>query len=343
MKKFSDQYKTGNTGRAGNSRSYLLQWLQLLTLSLTAIKNILNKIFHPVEQDINLTDKTPAVTLIANKKVSIMKAGKLIKWAFLLLFTVCATNANAQYSKTGNDTVCIGASKNYGVANSGNNFTWTVTPAANGTITPGATSNLISITWNVVGNATLQVREFIPATGCDSIVSITVVVNPKPVVTVPTPAAICAGASTTLTASGATTYTWSPATGLSATTGTSVTASPTTTTTYTVIGSNPTGCADTTTVTVTVNPKPVASASSNTPICAGQTLNLTGGAAGLIYSWTGPNGFSSTFQNPSIINATTAASGQYNLTVTNGSGCTDSTSTTVTVNPKPVTTPITHN
>ncbi|MGN6181681.1 MAG: hypothetical protein ACTHNW_21040, partial [Mucilaginibacter sp.] len=67
----------------------------------------------------------------------------------------------------------------------------------------------------------------------------------------PSNVAICAGSSTTLTASGGSAYTWSPGTGLSATTGSSVIASPTATTTYTVTA---TGCAAPKTVTVTVNP-----------------------------------------------------------------------------------------
>ncbi|GAA4378188.1 hypothetical protein GCM10023186_14380 [Hymenobacter koreensis] len=66
--------------------------------------------------------------------------------------------------------------------------------------------------------------------------------------------------------------------------------------------------------TVTV----VATAGSNSPLCAGGTLNLTA-SGGTSYSWTGPNGFSSTQQNPSIANATTAASGTYTVTVTSGS------------------------
>ena len=56
---------------------------------------------------------------------------------------------------------------------------------------------------------------------------------------------------------------------------------------------------------------------SNGPICSGSTLNLTTPAvATAIYAWTGPNGFSSANQNPSITNATTAATGAYTLTVT---------------------------
>jgi uncharacterized protein YjdB len=51
--------------------------------------------------------------------------------------------------------------------------------------------------------------------------------------------AICIGSSTTLTATGASTYTWSPSDGLSCTGCVSPTASPTVTTTYTVTGTTP--------------------------------------------------------------------------------------------------------
>src|SRR5258708_2376385 len=50
------------------------------------------------------------------------------------------------------------------------------------------------------------------------------------------------------------------------------------------------------------------SASSNSPICVGQTIHLSS-SGGTTYTWSGPNSFSSTLQNPSITNATTANAG----------------------------------
>jgi PKD repeat protein len=87
---------------------------------------------------------------------------------------------------------------------------------------------------------------------------------------------------------------------------------------------------------ITVDAKPTATASSNSPICEGSTIVLTGGPGGMTsYSWTGPNGFSSSSQNATIPNATTAMTGTYTLTVTNG-GCTsDPASTVVVVNKRP--------
>lgn len=84
---------------------------------------------------------------------------------------------------------------------------------------------------------------------------------------------------------------------------------------------------------------PVASATSNSPICAGETLNLTANTVvNATYGWTGPNAFTSAVQNPTIPNATALASGTYTLSITAG-GCAAATSTVVVaVNANPVVT-----
>jgi len=77
-------------------------------------------------------------------------------------------------------------------------------------------------------------------------------------------------------------------------------------------------------------------ASSNSPICAGSNLNLTSSATGQFsFSWAGPNSFSSTSENPSITNATTAATGVYTVTITNSCGSTTTATTSVTVGSVP--------
>jgi gliding motility-associated-like protein len=153
----------------------------------------------------------------------------------------------------------------------------------------------------------------------------------------PTASTICNGGNVSLTASGGTSYTWSPAAGLSATTGATVTASPSTTTTYTVTGTGACGTG-TATSTITVNPIPTTTAGSNSPICAGSALNLTATtSAGATYAWSGPNGFTSALQNPTIASATTAASGTYTVTVT-ANGCSSTSTVNVTVNAIPTTT-----
>lgn len=61
-------------------------------------------------------------------------------------------------------------------------------------------------------------------------------------------------------------------------------------------------------------------ANSNSPICVGEDLNLTA-SGGTNYSWTGPNGFTSTLQNPTIITANATHSGQYTCAVAGTGGC----------------------
>ncbi|MBK7667784.1 MAG: T9SS type A sorting domain-containing protein [Sphingobacteriaceae bacterium] len=88
--------------------------------------------------------------------------------------------------------------------------------------------------------------------------------------------------------------------------------------------------------TVTVNAVPTASASSNSPICEGQTLNFTAGTdIGTNFIWTGPSSFTSTTQNPNISSTTSSLSGIYNLIVSNGNCTATAVSTTVSINATP--------
>lgn len=61
---------------------------------------------------------------------------------------------------------------------------------------------------------------------------------------------------------------------------------------------------------------------SNSPICIGKILELKA-SGGTNYLWTGPNGFTSTDQNPTISNAKTANSGEYSCLITGTGGCDD--------------------
>jgi hypothetical protein len=103
--------------------------------------------------------------------------------------------------------------------------------------------------------------------------------------------------------------------------------------TYTVTVTDANGCQTTCSATLAINPAPDApTAANNGPILAGTTLSLTASTVdGTTYSWTGPNSFTSTDQNPSIANAPAAANGTYFVTVTDSNGCTAVGSTTAVV------------
>lgn len=68
-------------------------------------------------------------------------------------------------------------------------------------------------------------------------------------------------------------------------------------------------------------------------VCNGGTLNLNVSVDSIdsntTYAWTGPNGFTSTLQNPSIPNMSTAQSGEYSVVVTIGDCYTDPVTATV--------------
>ena len=136
--------------------------------------------------------------------------------------------------------------------------------------------------------------------------------------------AICSGDSTILIGLGGTAYTWSvvpggsPITSLSCTNCKSPVAKPTVTTSYIVNSNSAAICnQNTDTVTVTVIQQGV-TATSNSPVCPGDTLRLFAGASGVYYNWTGPNGFTSTEKNPKIPNASSANAGFYGLSINNG-------------------------
>ena len=85
--------------------------------------------------------------------------------------------------------------------------------------------------------------------------------------------------------------------------------------------------------------RPILNISSNSPLCVGQTLQLTAStpATGTFtYTWTGPNGFSSNLQNPDITSVTTANAGVYTCIITDGTGQTNTKTITVGVNSLPI-------
>jgi hypothetical protein len=140
---------------------------------------------------------------------------------------------------------------------------------------------------------------------------------------------------------GVLTYSWSPATFLSSTTinnpmANAVTAS----TSYTVTVSNG-GCSSTGSVTITSG-STLTAVSSVTPgntVCEGTNITLSatpsGGGAPYTYSWTGPNSFSSTLQNPAVNGITPAQAGTYTCVVTDNCTSTATVNVTINVNPAP--------
>ncbi|MFN5911625.1 MAG: beta strand repeat-containing protein, partial [Bacteroidota bacterium] len=135
-------------------------------------------------------------------------------------------------------------------------------------------------------------------------------------------------------------YSWSPASFLNSTTISNPEASSVAnTTTYTVtVESN--GCSTSSPVTLIAGAPLSATASTTTPsACAGNDVTLSanpvGGGGPYTYSWTGPLGFTSGIQNPTLTGATTNMSGIYEVTITDNCGTTATASLNLTVNAAP--------
>lgn len=203
---------------------------------------------------------------------------------------------------------------------SASSYTWT---ASSGPAIPNGSVTVASPT----ANTTYTVLTSVP--GCTSSIIYTLPVAPRPTLTVTPNSGICNGQSITLSASGGSTYTWSPAATLSSANGSTVSATPATTTTYSVTGNNGV-CSNTAAVTVSVNASASVIVTPNSAsICSGQSTTLTA-TGGSTYTWTASSG-----ANPpgnGVITVSPTVSTTYSLLTGSGT-CTASAIATVSVTP----------
>ena len=228
-------------------------------------------------------------------------SGCTAKRTATVTISASALNVNAA-------TICSGGTVSL-VVSGANTYTWT-SPASNSatiTVSPTSTTN-----YTVSGTNAL---------GCVHSATTSVIITSSPAISINS-ATICSGNAATLTASGASSYTWTSPVSNSAV----ITVTPSSTTSYTVSGTAA-GCAGTYTAatTVSVNPTPVVSlaAITSTPCLGDAAIALSGTPAGGSYSGTGVA--SGSF--------TPASAGTFTVTYTytNTSGCSASDSKAVTV------------
>ena len=150
--------------------------------------------------------------------------------------------------------------------------------------------------------------------GCDSVLTLTLTVNPLPTVAITGNTSICEGGSTTLTASGADTYNWSTGDNTASATVSAFGI-------YTVTGTSVEGCSNTSEVTVLVSQLPVITITGETDICAGESTTLTANG-GETYLWS--NG--TTDATLTVSNA-----GTYQVIGYNEAGCNAMASTIVSI------------
>lgn len=228
-------------------------------------------------------------------------------------------------------------------------FTLTINPlpavtatAASGTICDGATETLTasgasSYVWSSGGTAaTENVMPSASTTytvtgtdgnGCDNTATVSVTVNPLPVVTATVSSlTICAGTNDTLTASGAMAYSWSSGGNASV-----EVFAPVADATVTVTGTDANGCMNTASVVITVNALPaVMATAASAALCSGDSTLLTASGAAS-YSWS-TGGMNATEM---VVPAGTTT---YTVTGNDSLGCSNSSTVTVVVNDNPVVT-----
>jgi hypothetical protein len=244
--------------------------------------------------------------------------------------TTISVQATPTLSATSNSTVCVGGTIQLSSSWSGGEmgtYSWgfgsslqnpTITNATQGsnlytvsaTVTSGLCSNFTTSNFtNVLVNSN-TVSVSAPST--------TICVAPN---SVNLSAALTAGGNSAATA-GSATFAWSSSGGSFTSTSVNPTGfSASTNGTYFITASvtNSVGCIGTGTVSISVQALPSLTASSNSPQCAGITINLSANlfpGVGANYSWSGPNAYSNTMQNPSISSTAPVNAGTYSVTAT---------------------------
>ncbi|WP_460941226.1 Ig-like domain-containing protein, partial [Spirosoma humi] len=301
------------TGAVGASFNWTGSNLSQATgSSVTAPPATAGSFVYTVSQTVAGCSSSPAsVTVTVNPKPSITLSA--------LSTTVCAGGS------IGLTASPSGGLPGYTFAWSGPNFSTTST--TNTINIPNATASNSGIYSVIVTDAnqcsaTATTPVAVSVVNCCSL-SATVATNQS---------TICVGGSATLTVNasgniGALTYQWSP-NGVAGNSPTA-TVSPTGTTTYTVVvtDAGAPNCSQMAVVTVTVNQPPVVQATvSSGTVCIGSSINLTAtintsSAGPYNFSWKGPNGYSSTQQNPIIVSAQAFHAGSYTVVVTDANGC----------------------
>lgn len=188
----------------------------------------------------------------------------------------------------------------------------------------GATTDAITVNPPVNTDYSVTITD---GNGCSAEDTVTVAVLPPVTVDAGLNHAICSGQADTLTATGGVNYLWSTGEVVQ-----SIVVAPVAVTTYHVTVTDANGCMADDSVEVDTNQNPTAIQGPDEEICAHDTA-IIGVSGGTAYTWSDgvitPVGARPV--NPLVTTI-------YHVTVTDGSGCSDTTAVKVTVHPLPVVT-----
>ena len=170
---------------------------------------------------------------------------------------------------------------------------------------------------------------------CTAKDTVTITINPLPVISKSVDSVICRNDSIQLLASGGTGYSWSPAVSLDNAAIANPIAKPTSNTTYLVTVTGANSCTKTDSVKIAIRPIPVFTISPNQAICTGNTTQLTAGG-GNLYLWSPAALVNNANSSSPSTNTNTTITTTFTVKIKDNT-CNDSTSltTTVVINPLP--------
>lgn len=222
--------------------------------------------------------------------------------SFSFSSTLAATISTTNSACSGTGTGAISVSASGGTSP----YTYSWTPAVGtGSMVSGLTAGTYTVT--ITDNASAQMTHTVAITATNASPNLTVTASSR---------TVCEGSSVTLTASGASTYTWNPGVlnGVSFIVNGSLV--------YTVTGTSGV-CSSTASIGITVNPRPSVTANAtSTVVCAGSPVTLQGSGA-TSYTWT--NGVANGVAFTPTLTTT------YSVTGANANGCTGQAAVTVSV------------
>ena len=223
-------------------------------------------------------------------------------------------NPNPTASFTGNTTVCTSIAYTYTAATSGNTYTW----IPNGGAIASQSGNTVTIVWNNVTTASLQLVETF-ATGCTGTTTQTINVNGPLNAVISGASQACVSSVQSYSITGASATSWSVTGGsITSSNGTSATITWTGVGVQTITVNYSNGiCNYSKSYSVNINPLPTPGITGSNAVCTGTTVNYsTAYNAGRNYLWTVTSGGTITAgQGTNTISVLWTAAGANSITL----------------------------
>ena len=191
--------------------------------------------------------------------------------------TVLINGLSSPSTDAGNDiNLCINDSVQL-QASGADNYLWTPSTflSASNISNPWAIPT-VNTTYILIGSL---------ANGCTKNDTISIEINPLPILSTSSDAIICEGDTIQIEVFGGNSFNWLTANNISNSTVSNPQVWPNTTTTYRVLAADINTCADTAEITITVNPKPTINAGLDQDVCFGDSTLLNASGNAVSYSW----------------------------------------------------------